>query len=236
MAQDNRKILNGKLTGNIADLEGIYIVNMQTEKGVLTASGGYFSLVARPDDSLMLSSIQIKGMIVTLEASDFAKDLYFIKVDPMVHALDEVMVMRYDNLDAYSLGIVQKKPKSYTPAERRLQTAGDLKPVHFLGLLGGSMPVDPIINAITGRTAMLKKQIEVEKKEYLIDAIAEMYEEKYFIDTLKIPSDYLKGFLYYLVENDRFVMIFKSKNKSMAAFIMGELAVAYNETITREGQ
>ena len=42
-----------------------------------------------------------------------------------------------------------------TQAERRLQTAGK---VEFKNILKGQIPVDPIINAISGRTRRLKKR------------------------------------------------------------------------------
>jgi hypothetical protein len=236
-AQDEtRKALRGKIVSDASELEGIYILNMNTEKVALTESGGYFSIMAKEGDSLMLSSIQIKGEIITLAAADFEKDLFFTKVEAMVHALDEVKIVRYENLNAFSLGIVQKKPKTYTPAERRLLTAGDLKPTDFLGLLGGGMQADPIINAISGRTAMLKKQVDAERKEYLMAYISNMFEDEYFIEKLKIPVEYVRGFLYYIVENERFVAAVKAKNKTMSDFLMGELAVKFKDTIACEGQ
>ena len=67
------------------------------------------------------------------------------------------------------MGIIPYGQKKYTPAERKLKTAGDFKPIHLLGLLGGAFALDPIINKINGRTKKLKKEIKVEGKEtYLL--------------------------------------------------------------------
>ena len=74
---------------------------------------------------------------------------------------------------------------------------------------------------------MLKKEVEVEKKEFLIDVTADYYQKEYFTDVLKIPVDYVDGFLFYVVENSRFVTAMKDKNKTMATFILSELAVEY---------
>lgn len=229
-----RKILKGKISGDTADLEGIYIINRQTEESAVSQRGGYFSILARDGDSLMFSSVQFKAKIIGIQAKDFDEDLLIVRLETMVHQLSEVRIIRYDNINAVALGILPQPAKKYTPAERRLRTAGDLKPKNFLSLLTGGMEADPIINAITGLTAMRKKEVEAEKKEFMISAIGDMYDERYFTDKLKIPVAYVKGFLYYLVENDRFVTILKSENKAMITFLMGEFAVKYNEIISRE--
>ena len=47
------------------------------------------------------------------------------------------------------------------------------------------------------------------------------------MNVLKIPEDYVDGFLFYVIENERFVKAMKDKNKTMATFILSELAVEY---------
>ena len=212
------KKLNGKVIANYNDLEGIYIVNLKTEKAVLTERGGYFSITANVGDTLMFSAVQFKGLKVALKENDFLKELFFVKLEPLVRVLNEVKINEYKNINEFSLGIVSSKMKIATPAERKLYTATSG---------GGIIPVDPILNWMSGRTAMLKKELEVEKKETLMDKIDGWYEEKYFTETLKIPEDYVKGFKYFIVQEAKFVEAMKSKNKTMATFIMNELAVNY---------
>ena len=93
--------------------------------------------------------------------------------------------------------------------------------------IGTIISIDPLLNWISGRTRMLKKEVEVERKEFLIDRTADYYQKEYFTDVLKIPEDYVDGFLFYVVENSRFVMAMKDKNKTMATFVLSELAVEY---------
>ena len=110
--------------------------------------------------------------------------------------------------------------KTYTPAERKLKTASEMS-------IGTIISIDPLLNWISGRTRMLKKELEVEKMEILIDQTADYYQKEYIVNTLKIPEDYVDGFLYYVVENGRFVTAMKSKNKTMATFVLSELAVQF---------
>ena len=63
-----------------------------------------------------------------------------------------------------------------------------------------------------------------------------MFSLEHFVDRLKIPVDYVKGFEYYAVENDKFTVILNSKNKTSTEFLLGELAEKYKEMIAGEGK
>lgn len=219
------KKLNGKVMSDYSELEGIYIINLTTEKATLTERGGYFSIMANPGDSLVFSAVQFKSLRVVLAERDFGKELFFVKIEPLVRILDEVKINEYKNINAFSLGIISHPIKQATPAERKLYTAQSG---------GGILPVDPLLNWMSGRTKMLKKELEVEKKETLMDKVEGWYEEKYFIETLKIPVDYVKGFLFYIVEDAKFVEAMNAKNKTMATFLMNELAVKFNTMLNEK--
>ena len=100
--------------------------------------------------------------------------------------------------------------------------------------MGGSVSADPLLNWISGRTKMLKKGLAVEKKEFYLTQLENMFSDDYLISKLKIPAEYVKGFVYYVVENEQLVSNLKMKNKSMTAFLLGELAVKYIEIIASE--
>jgi hypothetical protein len=230
-----RKNCKGKVIANANDLEGIYIINLQNKNSVTTDNGGYFSITAQVGDTLMLSSIRFKGMKYTITETDLCKELFFVKMQILMIPIDEVTVFQYKNINAVTLGIIPKGQKSYTPAERKYNTASNpYINLNMDGTAGASIGTDPIFNFLSGRTAMLKKEVEVEKKEFLIQKIANLFELNYFINKLKIPEEYVKGFQYYLAENYRFATILKERNKTMVSFIMGELAVNYLEIIASE--
>lgn len=229
--ETGRTKMNGKICSERGDLEGIYIINIATEETAISNEGGFFSISAVVGDTLMISGIQVKGMKIALTACHFENEFLFIKTEPVVNQLKEVIVRRYDNINAVALGIIPNGQKSYTPAERKLKAASSYDAEFGLNT---SFSIDPLLNLLSGRTAMLKKEVEVEKKEFYLKKLAAMFEDYYFINKLKIPSEYVKGFLYYIVENERFITIFKSKNKTMTEFLMGELATKYAEIIANE--
>ena len=226
------KIIRGKIVATATDLEGIYVVNLKTEEAVITLSSGYFTIPVTEGDTLMFSSIQYKGKRVVLSKSDLEKELLLVPLELIVNQLKEVRVMYYKNINAVALGIISSRQKSYTPAEKKLKTARSLGIAsNSNGMSGGSFSVDPLLNMFSGRTAMLKKELDVERKEFWLEEINTLFDEKNFVETFKIPIDYVKGFKYYIVENKRFLETLRLKNKSMSSFLLGELAVKYNEMI-----
>lgn len=227
----SQTLLKGKVISDAPNLDGIHVINLSGKKNTVTEKGGFFSILAKANDTLLFSGTQIKGIQVTLKEVDFSENLFFIKLKQHVRMLEEVYIKNYPEINAVSLGIIPKGTKSYTPAQRRLRTAGDFKPIHLLGLLGGSLAVDPILNAISGRTAMLKKELEVENKEKLQAKIESLYDTAFFTETLKIPAEYVKGFEMYAIDNEKLIESIKAKNKTMTTFLLGELAEKYKQLI-----
>ncbi|MES2748099.1 MAG: hypothetical protein V4648_06955 [Bacteroidota bacterium] len=219
--------MKGKVVANSADLEGIYIVNLKSDLSTLTESGGYFSIPAKEGDTLMFSAVQFKALKVVVRKDDVESSVFFVKMEVLLRQLDEVTINEYKNINAVSLRILSKPAKKYTPAERKLRTAEELHWYSPLLIPVGGMSVDGLINSISGRTAMLKKELAIERKEFLFKKITDQFKEEYFTETLKIPAEYVKGFQYYLIENKEFETALNDKNITMATFIMNRLATEY---------
>jgi len=228
------KIIHGKIIVISGTIEGVTIINLVNENNTTSDSNGDFFILAKADDLLVLSSVNLEYQRKIIEEDDLKQEVLIFKMTSKTTELEEVIVNKHPEINAVSLGISPKGIKKYTPAERRLKTAGDFKPIHLLSILGGSLAVDPILNAISGRTAMLKKELEVEKKERLLVIIDALYKEDYFRSVLKIPMDYVKGFQYYCIEDLNFAGVLKTKNKAKIELLMVPLAVKFNEIITNE--
>ena len=213
-------IIKGKVVSTSSSLEGIHILNLNKGIGIATDDRGYFAIRVAIGDTLQFSAIHLVATKHIIEKDDFGENLLFVEMKSKLNELEEVTIVQYKNINAVSLGIIPKNQKTYTPAERKLKAASEMS-------IGTIISIDPLLNWISGRTRMLKKEVEVEKNEFLIDATSDYYQKEYFTDVLKIPEDYVDGFLFYIVENSRFVMAMKDKNKTMATFILSELAVEY---------
>lgn len=220
LTAQERLPLKGKLKCDLDDLEGIYVINKSTEATVTTTRGGYFTISAKINDTIIFSAVNIIAKNIVLEEADVKSELLIVPVDKYVHELDELVIIDYSYINAESLGLVPIGQKQYTPGERRVYTATN--------------GVDGIFNAISGRTKMLKKANETAKKEALMEKINYIYTEEELITKFHIPKEYLKGFVFYLVEDANFARALKSKNYTMARFLMSGLSNKYLELIKNE--
>ena len=134
------------------------------------------------------------------------------------------VVVNEAKISAESLGIIPYGQKKYSAAERKLYTATSRN------------GIDGLLNTISGRKAMLKKEIIVEKKERLLARIDVLFEDHYYLKTLKIPKEYIKGFQYYCVEDVPFANALRAKNKALVMFLIVQLAKTYNEIIAVENK
>ncbi|MGK4567010.1 hypothetical protein [Flavobacterium sp. 3HN19-14] len=214
--ENQRKLLKGKIIAGVSNASDINIVNIQTEKYTVSDEEGYFSIAVQAGDTLMFSAVQFNALKVGIKEEDFQKEILFVKMEPVVNQLSEVVVKQYKNINAVSLGIIPNKIKSYTPAERRLKAGTK-----------GAMALDPLLNAISGRTAQLKRDLATEKREFWLEKIREWYEDALFTDELKIPADFVKAFQYYIIEDKHFTDVLDTNKKELTRFMMGELATKY---------
>ena len=220
------KLFHGKIMAESGNVEGVTIINLVNEKNAVSDSNGDFYILAKVEDLLVFSSVNLEYYRRIIEEDDFEIDILTIKMTAKITELEEVIVNKHPEINAVSLGISPKGIKKYTPAERKLATASSMRlnPMGF----------DPLINLLSGRTAMLKKELEVEKKERLLVYIGALFDDEYYGETLKIPANYIKGFQYYCVEEEEFAKSLRSKNKAMIKLLIVTLAEKYNKIIADE--
>lgn len=224
----NSAELKGRINAYASNLEGVFVINLKSEQTVFTNETGDFLVKASVGDTLVFSGLQFKRKEVVLCAEDFQDDILNVHLVTMVHELNEVVVRNYNNINAVSLGIIPSNHKIYTPAERKYATASSVRQ--------NPMGLDPVLNLISGRSKMLKKEIAIEKKEAAISLLEKMFADAHFTATLNIPLDFVKGFKYYVVDNQKFTKVLEMKNKTTIEFLLGELAEKYKAIIACENE
>ncbi len=220
----NDTIIKGKIIVETNDNDGITIVNLSNKTNTISGNGGYFKIKAKVNDTIMFSAIHLVAKKHIVTKKDFGKDLLFIKLDIYTRHIKEIMVTNADDITAESLGLVPKGQKKYTPAERRVKTAGDWSGT---GIDGALLSLDPLLNAISGRTKQLKAELEVERKEFLQSKINANFDSEFIMNQLHIPEEYVEGFVFYIVEDTELKAAAKAKNKTLISFRMSALAVDY---------
>ena len=218
VVSQNDSILKGKIIVETNDNDGITIVNISNKTNTISGNGGYFKIKAKVNDTIMFSAIHLVGKKHIVTKKDYGKDLLFIKLEIYTRHIKEIMITNADGITAESLGLVPKGQKRYTPAERRVKTAGDWSGT---GIDGALLSLDPLLNAISGRTKQLKAELEVERKEFLQNKINANF------DTEFIPEEYAEGYVFYIVEDSEIKAAAKAKNKTLLNFRMSALAIDF---------
>jgi hypothetical protein len=225
------KTIKGQTTSDNIPLSGINIINTSSKINTVSDQYGKFSITVKEGEILSFSAVDYATLRKIVKKQEFNLGSIAVNMTPTSVELKEVIINGHPEISAENLGIIPRNQVKLTTAERRLQTAGDFKPIHLLGLLGGLLAVDPILNAINGRTKRLKKEVTLEKKEFLMAKLEVLFEDKYYIETLKIPEELIKGFQYYCVEDAGFSNSLQSKNKTMSMFLIVALASNFNKNI-----
>ncbi len=218
---NGEKLLHGKIVVDSRNVGGVTIINLVNEKSAISDGNGEFLILAKAEDLLVFSSVNLEYYRRIIEEEDLKTAVLTIKMTAKITELEEVIVNKHPEINAVSLGISAKGIKHYTPAERKLYTAN-------------STPVDALLNLMSGRTAMLKKNLEVEKKERLLAYIGALFDDEYYTGTLKIPVNYIKGFQYYCIEKEEFAASVRSKNKTTIMLLIVSFAKTYNKIIADE--
>jgi len=231
-SQGSQQIVSARVMSGGYAIKGVLVVNVRAEREARTDSLGVFRIRAIMGDTLVVTDPGIKPVRVIIN-DKFSNSMPIVNVELNdVYQLEEVVVEKYNALNSEALGLVPKGQKKYTSQERKLYTAGDFKLIHLLGLLGGSFPLDPVFNAINGRTKTLKKTIAIEKKESTVGWLNRMFSDDEIVTNYNIPQDYVQGFYYYCVEDSELAAAVKAGNDTKARFLMSSLALAYLDMIS----
>lgn len=221
--------IKGKVVSNSNFLEGIHVVNKSKDIGVTTSAFGYFTIMGSEQDTLIFSAVHLKATQYIITNLDVENKTIKVSVEQLLTELEEITLLKYKNITPEALGIIPEGMKTYTPAERRLAASQEFKWYSPLLIPVGGMSVDGLINAISGRTNMLKKELEVERNELLIEKVKLKYDKNYLVDELEIPEDNVEGFYFYIIDDPKFRSSFKSNNFTMCAFILPELKKEFIE-------
>lgn len=209
------KAITGTVISGSSEVEGISVINGMNKLMTVTDKEGCFSILAKEGDILNFSGIGYKNL--SKYVYKFEYDLAIIEVNMIFNSieLEEVVINKYANINAVNLGIISGGQIKLTQQERKLYSNSG-------GIMG-------LYNAISGDLKILKKNVEVEKKEILMKKIEFMFDDNYYIQRLKIPAELIRGFQYYCVEDSEFVQSVNLENKTKIMFIMSNLAFVYNK-------
>ncbi|MFI2743283.1 hypothetical protein ACG2LH_11120 [Zhouia sp. PK063] len=195
---ENYKVSVFKNDSSYTHLE---IINC-TRKILATNTKNSFYIKGALGDKILITSPNFEDQFIAIGTEEEKNHEITLHFGNETINLDEVTVEHYDVNKLHVGALTSYTPKTYTPAERKLQTAGveALKPLNMIGaVLSGNIPLDPIINTISGRMKRLKQNLIIENKIFIAQKLEDQFSS--FLKTeLKIGEENAGKFIYYVAE------------------------------------
>lgn len=229
-------LLQGQVLNDTIDTSNLTIVNLTLKRGTTTSNSGIFTIEARENDTISISAVQYETRQFIVNKTIFARKRITLYLIPKVTELDQVTISNIEltgdiNKDINStkfkvkitptqLGIPENTAPPRTVEERRYYTAVTS---------GGGIPLDGLINSITGRLKMLKKHIEVSRFEKLVQESRHQFSDSIYMKELNIDKDLIEDFVYYTFEDPKAKAFTDASDALGLLDFMIEKAKAYKE-------
>ena len=196
--------LEGQVVSDGKGIPDVHVMNTSRNRATITNANGEFAISAGINDTILFSAVQFKKKTLVVSPAMLQSLQIVVPLEEFVNELDEVVLRPYDLsgdlsrdmgqmntgrvYTASTLGLPNAYVKPITQAERKLREATSG---------GRGIPLNPILNAMTGRTKYLKKVLANEKQYARTDRVREFYADSLFVKELKIPETKIDDFMYY---------------------------------------
>ncbi|ATA93232.1 hypothetical protein CGC54_02190 [Capnocytophaga canimorsus] len=221
-AQKLRTVI-GKVVVAGKPIENVHIQNLHTQKFTVTDTSGYFSLLVAESQVLQLTHVGLQTVFKTITAQDMVSFAGFvIEMKPQITELSEVEVSKYQKIDAKELGIIQHEVKKKSFAEKRVYSASS----------GGGLIIG-LINAVTGRTKMLKK-IALNETNLAIADYIKLNMSDFLKKELKINEEQIDLLAYFVMEKPAFHQAVRNKQNENLRFMLIDAWLEYTQWIEKE--
>lgn len=214
------KTLEGKVLFQNTGVTDVHVMNSTTGKGTITNPSGEFSIEVTLGDTLRFSGVRFRPKNIKVTTNLLESSLVYVTLEEFVNELDEVVLRPFDlsgdltkdmqqlNIEPVVTASTLDLPNAYaiprTQAERKLfeATTG-----------GGLVPLNPILNAITGRTKYLKKVLARDRKYARTTRVQKFFPDSLYVQDLRIPKSKIDDFLYYCEVDNNFDSVVDTKDK-----------------------
>lgn len=217
------EVIHGRVMSDSLPLAGVHIQNLQKEVFTTTNADGYFSIKAVVGNTLQLTHVGLQTTFRKIVKEDFQFSGIRIQMKPQVTELEGVEVSKYVKLTPQQLGILQHETLERTFNEKQLYASAG----------GGGAIIDALINAITGRTKMLKKMVINDQNMAVADYIRTNMSD-FLKKELKITDEDVLILAFFVMEKPEIHQVISQKNDGELKFLLIDAWNAYQKASKSE--
>lgn len=222
------KSFKGEVVSDSLNLSGIHIINKNSGAKSITNENGLFVIGVKKNDTIIISSIQIKPHIIVVNPKVFEQDQVKVYVEPFINQLDNVVVKPH-NLTGNLLNDIKdsgvKNPINFDDVgvpgfkgERaeRIVYKNDAQIILNILLLP-IMPLDieGVYKKLSGYYDNLKSKRILDKQFNAVFQAIEFYGVAFFMKNYNLNENEVYEFVLGALENSDIEENFRSSNHSL---------------------
>ena len=203
--QNNRENIKGKIINDSLSVENIHIINKTSGRVTISNTYGEFQISVKENDTLFISSIQFENKDIIITPAIIKNKVLSIVLFPKTIKLKEVIIKNHHLSGNLKTDVTTTKIENVVDQFiLDLPNAGriPIPAIDSLDVQWGltiSVNFDALYRRINGDFKSLKKLQNLKKEDQILKKIRQSVTDNYFIESLKIPKDYISNFLYYTV-------------------------------------
>ncbi len=230
--------IEGRILNAEEDVSNVHVLNLTSNKATITNANGYFTLSAKVNDTIRFSAVQFdnKELVINQEVLE---SFIVVRLSTSLTELKEVVVWPYmlsgnllKDLDAVEIEAVMTASTLDLPnanVKERIQSERLLYTARTWDYRVVSVKLDPLINAISGRTKMLKERVARDLKEARYGEVYNDLDKSFLVNALKIPKDRIYDFFYFCETDPAFDSIVQLNIKGDILKFMMEKSITYRK-------
>lgn len=230
------KKIEGRVYSKDGDVAATHVQNITTQRATITDINGFFAIPANLNDTLVFSAVQFKKKQIVITTEILNQPTLYVPLEDALNQLDEVIVTPYNltgditkdlhilNIEPVVTTSTLGLPNAYvippTKAERELfeATSG-----------GGFLPLNPILNGISGRTKILKNRVKRNAKYARTQRVRAFYADSLIVSDLKIPELMIADFMYFCEVDSSFSPVIDTHDQLKIWEFMRKKSLIYRE-------
>ena len=216
--------MKGEVVNDSLNISGIHIINKTSGSRSITNQNGLFEIGVKRNDTIVISSIQIKPHVIIIESKIFDQDLIRVYIEPFINQLDNVVVKPHDlsgNMldDMLDSGI--KDPINFDDvgipgfkgkrAEKIISEKTLILQTLFLPISGG-LDFEAVYKHLSGYYKTLKKIRELDKQYAAAIGVMEFYGLLFFMNNYNLDESEVYEFILGALENSNIENDFRTSD------------------------
>ena len=223
---ENRQSLHGQFINEFALVDNGYVFNLNSKTRTFISDQGFFDILAKAKDTLLVSSASFKSKKIILQDKDFAKPLFVVNLESQMTLLKEVLVKGKTEIKPAipsSQGIVDMKftdDVKSSPKNRSMLSDGSIE---------NGMDFVRMYKMVS---KLFKKEAEKASTDANVgfsEAVSKGVDSYFFTNTLKLKNNEVGLFLDYCENDPKSKTLLQEKDE----FMLIDFLITKNEEFKR---